>query len=250
LRERGWDAAAYHAGLEADLRARVSAAFAERELPVVVATSAFGMGIDRPDVRIVVHAQLPASIEGYYQEVGRAGRDGSRAHGVLLFSGADIVLRRRLSALGEGGAPADPEQAARALTLFREMLHYVDAATCRHDFILRYFGDEAESLGGCGHCDVCRDVDAHAEIAPAALDDDRAVVRRALAGVARARGAAGLQAVAAMLAGERAPRVVRAGLDRLSTFGVLAGRTHEDVMAVLRVLLANGWIDLTPGDFP
>jgi len=250
LRERGWDATAYHAGLEPALRARISAGFAERTLPVVVATSAFGMGIDRPDVRVVVHAQLPASIEAYYQEVGRAGRDGDAARGLLLFAGADIVLRRRLASRGEGGAEASPEDAARALRLFRELLHYVDAATCRHDFILRYFGDEAESLGGCGHCDVCRDVDARADADPTALAADRDILRRALAGVARARGGAGLQAVAAMLAGERAPRVCRAGLDRLSTFGVLAGRTTDDVMTVLRVLLANGWIDLTQGDYP
>ncbi len=85
---------------------------------------------------------------------------------------------------------------------------------------------------------------------PAALEEDRDVIRRALAGVARARGAAGLQLVAAMLVGERGGRVARAGLDRLSTFGVLAGRAPEDAMTVLRVLLANGWIDLTPGDFP
>ncbi len=250
LRERGWDAAAYHAGLDPALRARVSAGFAERTLPVVVATSAFGMGIDRPDVRVVVHAQLPASIEAYYQEVGRAGRDGEAARGLLLFAGADIVLRRRLAARGEGGLPANPDDAARALRLFRELLHYVDAATCRHDFILRYFGDEAESLGGCGHCDVCRDVDARTSADPGALDADRDVLRRALAGVARARGGAGLQAVAAMLAGERGPRVSRAGLDRLSTFGVLAGRSADDAMTVLRVLLANGWIDLTPSDYP
>ncbi len=250
LRERGWDAAPYHAGLDPARRARVSAGFAERTLPVVVATSAFGMGIDRPDVRVVVHAQLPASIEGYYQEVGRAGRDGGAARGLLLFAGGDIALRRRLAGRGEGGAEASPEDLERALRLFRELLHYVDAATCRHDFILRYFGDEAESLGGCGHCDVCRDVDARAEADPAALEADRDVLCRALAGVARARGAAGLQVVAAMLAGERGPRVARAGLDRLSTFGVLAGRSADDAMTVLRVLLANAWIDLTPGDYP
>ena len=126
----------------------------------------------------------------------------------------------------------------------------MDAATCRHDFILRYFGDEAESLGGCGHCDVCRDVEARAALDPAALDEDRDVIRRALAGVARARGSAGLVAVAGMLAGEQGPRLARMGLDRLSTFGVLSGRTRAEVMTVLRVLLANGWIDLSEGDFP
>jgi ATP-dependent DNA helicase RecQ len=210
-----------------------------------VATNAFGMGIDRPDVRIVVHAQPPGSIEAYYQEVGRAGRDGAPARGLLLLSAADLVLRRRLCHTGEGGARATAADAARAWDRFRAMLSYVDAATCRHDYILRHFGDEAESLGGCGHCDVClalRD--------PTDLDDDRDVIRRALAGVARARGAVGLSGVAAMLAGEGSRLVLRAGLDQLSTFGVLAGRTPDEVMAVLRALLANGWIDLSEGDFP
>jgi ATP-dependent DNA helicase RecQ len=250
LRERGFAAIAYHAGLEAEQRTEIANAFAARELPIVVATNAFGMGIDRPDVRVVVHAQLPSSIEAYYQEVGRAGRDGERARGLLLFTGADIVLRRRLAALGESGAPASPEQAARAFQLVRDLLAYVDAGTCRHDFILRYFGDEAESLGGCGVCDVCREVGRTAEEDPALLEIDRDVIRRALSGVARAKGSAGMVVVASMLAGELTPRVARAGFDRLSTFGILPGRSPDDAMAVLRVLLANGWIDLTPGDYP
>jgi ATP-dependent DNA helicase RecQ len=245
LRERGFAASAYHAGLEPAERARVAEAFAARDLPVVVATSAFGMGIDRPDVRVVVHAQPPASIEAYYQEVGRAGRDGAPARGLLLLSGADIALRRRLAAIGEAGAPAGAADAELAWDRFRALLRYVDAATCRHDFILRHFGDEAESLGGCGHCDVCL-----AASDPEASLADRDAVRRALAGVARARGAAGLSAIAAMLAGEPSARLTRAGLDRLSTFGVLADRGHDGALAVLRALLANGWIDLEDTDFP
>ncbi|WP_437947276.1 ATP-dependent DNA helicase RecQ [Sorangium sp. So ce296] len=250
LRDAGWNAEAYHAGLAPESRARLSAGFADRSLSVVVATNAFGMGIDRPDVRLVVHAQPPSSIEAYYQEVGRAGRDGDPARGLLLFAPADIALRRRLCQLGEGGAEASADDAARAWGLFRELLRYIDAATCRHDFILRYFGDEAESLGGCGHCDVCLEVDALEESDPAALARDNDLVRRALAGVARAKGGAGMQAIASMLIGESNERVRRMGLDRLSTFGVLQGKRHDEAMSILRVLLANAWIDLTTGEFP
>ena len=100
VRAKGWKVAAYHAGLEAQERGRVSGAFADRSLDVVVATNAFGMGIDRPDVRTVVHVQAPGSIEAYYQEVGRAGRDGQPAFGLLLTGAADIALRRRLSSAG------------------------------------------------------------------------------------------------------------------------------------------------------
>ncbi|WP_437552745.1 ATP-dependent DNA helicase RecQ [Sorangium sp. So ce367] len=250
LRDAGWNAEAYHAGLAPESRARISAGFADRSLSVVVATNAFGMGIDRPDVRLVVHAQPPSSIEAYYQEVGRAGRDGAPARGLLLFAPADIALRRRLCQLGEGGVEASADDAARAWGLFRELLRYVDAATCRHDFILRYFGDEAESLGGCGHCDVCLEVDALEASDPAALARDNDLVRRALAGVARVKGGAGMQAVASMLIGESNERVRRMGLDRLSTFGVLEKKSHDEAMSILRALLANAWIDLTTGEFP
>ncbi len=246
----GWGARAYHAGLPSAERNDVQGAFAEGRLPVVVATNAFGMGIDRPDVRVVVHAQPSASLEAYYQEVGRAGRDGAPARGLLLVAPGDVAVRRRLCEMGPDGGEAGAAQAARAWALFRELLRYVDANSCRHDFILRYFGDEAESLGGCGRCDVCRAIDAGERDDPAAEARAALVVRQALAGVARARRRGGMQAVAEMLRGEASERVTRFGFDTLSTFGLLSGRSQDDLMALLRALLAAGFVDLTPGEFP
>jgi ATP-dependent DNA helicase RecQ len=250
LGSRKWKTRAYHAGLASDERSSVQEAFSDRSLPIVVATNAFGMGIDRPDVRAVIHAQPPASIESYYQEVGRAGRDGRAALGLLMLSPGDVPLRRRLCELGGDGRPAGDAQIERTWALFRELLRYVDAATCRHDFILRYFGDEAESLGGCGHCDVCRKVERTMREDPEALARDAIVVRKALSAVARARGRGGMQAVAEMLRGKSSERVVRFGFDGLSTFGLLAGESQDDVMRILRALLAAGFVDLTPGEYP
>lgn len=249
LRARGWNAQAYHAGLDADTRSRVANAFAAREVDLVVATNAFGMGIDRSDIRVVIHQQPPASIEAYYQEVGRAGRDGAEAHGLLLCSGMDIALRRRLCESGVDGATVPRDQAARAWGLFRDLLRYVDAGTCRHDFVLRYFGDDNELLGGCGHCDVCVELDGRPALDPS-REEASLVARKALSAVARANQRAGLQAVAEMLRGVTSPRTDRFGFTRLSTFGLLRDKPQEWVLAVLRGLLAAGWIDLTPTEHP
>jgi ATP-dependent DNA helicase RecQ len=248
LRAAGYNAAAYHAGLDAEVRADVNMRFATGKLSVVAATNAFGMGIDRADVRVVVHAQPPASLEAYYQEVGRAGRDGEEASGLLLCSPSDVQLRRRLCEFGVDG-PASPEASARAWGLFRELLRYLDARTCRHDFILRYFGDEREVLGGCGHCDVCQALDDEGELEDLA-EEAAMEVRKTLAGVARSKQRAGLVAVAEMLRGEKSARMEKFGFDQLSTFGLLADRSQGYIVAMLRALLAAGWIDLTPTEHP
>jgi ATP-dependent DNA helicase RecQ len=255
LRQKGWNAAHYHAGMAAPERSDVATRFADRSLDLVVATNAFGMGIDRPDIRAVLHVQPPSSIEAYYQEVGRAGRDGAEACGVLLCSGADIALRRRLVTTGTDGSPAPAELAARAWRLFRELLRYVDARTCRHDFILRYFGDEQELLGGCGHCDICVGLDeanegSEGEGDEAEREETTKLVRIALSGVARARQRAGMQAIAEMLRGVDSERTRRFGFTELTTFGLLRERSASWVLELLRGLLAAGWIDLTPTDHP
>ena len=250
LSERGWNAAAYHAGMSGEERTRVAERFAARRVSVVVATNAFGMGIDRPDIRAVVHVQPPSSIEAYYQEVGRAGRDGAEASGLLLCSGADIGLRRRLVTTGADGTMIDPALAGRAWGLFRDLLRYLDARTCRHDFVLRYFGDEHELLGGCGHCDVCLELDGEAGIDETATEETTLIVKKALSAVARAQRRGGLQAVAEMLRGLENDKTERFGFTKLSTFGLLRDRSLEWIVALLRALLAAGWIDLTPTEHP
>lgn len=250
LKERGWNVAAYHAGMSGDARSRVADRFASGRLDVVVATNAFGMGIDRADIRAVIHVQPPSSIEAYYQEVGRAGRDGAEAFGLLLCSGADISLRRRLVTTGSDGEAAPPALAARAWGLFRELLRYLDARSCRHDFVLRYFGDEKETLGGCGHCDVCLALDGSDGEAESISEETTLVVKKALSGVARAQKRGGLIAISEMLKGAETEKTKKFGFTSLSTFGLLSDRSTDWIMALLRALLAAGWIDLTTNDHP
>ncbi len=252
LRGKGWNAASYHAGMASQDRSDVATRFAARSLDLVVATNAFGMGIDRSDIRAVLHVQPPSSIEAYYQEVGRAGRDGAEAWGLLLCSGTDIALRRRLVTTGSDGSPAPAELAARAWGLFRELLRYLDARSCRHDFILRYFGDERELLGGCGHCDICVTLDERdgEDDDAGAAAEAATIVRMALSAVARARQRAGLTAIAEMLRGVDSERTRRFGFTGLSTFGLLRERSSAWVLDLLRALLAAGLIDLTPNEHP
>ena len=247
----GWNAAGYHAGMSPKDRADVSERFAAHALDVVVATNAFGMGIDRADVRAVIHTTAPGSIEAYYQEVGRAGRDGQPALGLLITGAADIGLRRRLIELpGRDGRAPEKERVERQWRMFLDLLRYVEAGSCRHDFILRYFGDEQETLGGCGHCDVCERLERSGGRERVVSEQDAIVVRKALSGVARVRRSVGLAAVSKLLRGQSDRRLERQRLDEVSTFGALSDKAELWIMALLRRLISAGLVDLTSGDYP
>jgi ATP-dependent DNA helicase RecQ len=229
-------------------REAVQRGFTRGETEVMVATNAFGMGIDRPDVRAVIHLAPPGSIESYYQEVGRAGRDGGDCQGLLLVSPGDMALRRRLIEKGGDGQAPDPAVVQHKWELFLELMRYAEGGSCRHDAVLRYFGDEEETLAGCGRCDVCVRLEA-GDQGP----DPEAVtttVRKALSAVARIDGRFGLAVAAKLLRGSPDPRLVRAGLDRTRTHGALSEHCEEWLLRLLRRCVAAGWADFQGRDRP
>jgi ATP-dependent DNA helicase RecQ len=245
LQKSGWKADAYHAGLPSVRRDRVQLAFMNGELDVVVATNAFGMGVDRSDVRAVIHLAPPGSIEAYYQEVGRAGRDGLLSHGLLLSSGKDIALRRRLLESDNEGKSADPALVEHKWNMFLELLRWAEGGTCRHTAILRYFGTE-NPPDDCGRCDVCTEL----ESAETNAEEISLTVRKALSGVARVHGKFGLTLAAKLLHGDKDPRLEGSGLNLVSTFGILKDRPNPWLVSLLRRCVTAGWVAFSGGDRP
>ncbi|MDC0658903.1 DNA helicase RecQ [Leisingera sp. SS27] len=224
LREAGHSACFYHGGMEAEDRRIVETRFAREDGLIVVATVAFGMGIDKPDIRWVAHADLPKSIEAYYQEIGRAGRDGAPAETLTLFGPDDIRLRR--SQIDEGLAP--PERRAADHARLNALLGLAEALHCRRQKLLGYFGEEAEP---CGNCDLCD--------SPADVFDGTTVVRKALSAVLRTEEWFGSGHLIDILLGADNERIRAKRHDELSVYGCGKEFGKRQWQAVFRQMMGH-----------
>jgi ATP-dependent DNA helicase RecQ len=238
LVSHGIDALPYHAGMEPAARAAHQARFQRDDGCVIVATIAFGMGIDKPDVRFVAHLDMPKSVEGYFQETGRAGRDGLPADAWMTYGLADVVQQRRLIELSD----ADESYKRLSGAKLDAMLALAEAADCRRVRLLAYFG---EASSACGNCDNC--------LAPPALRDATEDARKLLSTIYRCQQAGGFGFAAThvidVLRGKVTEKVTRFGHERLSTFGIGADRSEADWRLLLRQLVAQHVVEVDHDHF-
>ena len=246
LAAEGLLARPYHAGLDAAERHRTQEAFARETIDVVVATVAFGMGIDRSDVRLVLHTALPKSLEAYQQETGRAGRDGLAAECVLLYSSADVFswesLVRKSAAESDLDAAEQERHIAAQIEHLHAMRRYAQAARCRHAALSEYFG-QAYAPSACGACDVCLGETG-------SLADATVTAQKILSCVARVGERFGVRHVCEVLRGARTDGILRHGHDRLSTFGLLAALEQRTAENLVHQLLDQELLSRSPGDRP
>ena len=244
LKAAGINAVPYHAGMEAHERKKVHDLFTEEKCDVVVATVAFGMGIDRSNVRYVLHTGMPKSIEHYQQETGRAGRDGLEAECVLLYSAGDSMLWKKImqKSVEESAAEVDPQFLENSYRHLGDMENYCRPVTCRHRSLVEYFGQTYEP-DNCGACDLCVGVSE-------SLPDASTIAKKILSCVYRVNEGFGIAHVASILRGANTAAIRDRGHDKLSTYGLLKQHSQHELSDWIGQLVGLGLVDQKGNEYP
>jgi len=232
----GYQAELYHGGLSDNARAEAQERFRFDQSKIIVATNAFGMGIDKPNVRYVLHWQIPSDLESYYQEAGRAGRDGEESECVLLFEASDLHIHRYLIEQGLGDEARKAVQSAKLHT----MMSYCRTDQCLQQYIVDYFGEHA--VQPCGKCSSCLDTSEVVDRTQDAL--------MAISCVVRMRGRFGVTMVAKVLKGSSDKRLLASGLNKLSTYGLMKQYPEKEITDWLNWLVAEQYLQLSEGQYP
>ncbi len=234
LKEDGFNAAAYHAGLDKTTRDERQDLFLKDDIRIIVATIAFGMGINKSNVRFVIHADLPKNIEGYYQETGRAGRDGLPSEALLFYGSGDVIKLKNFAQVED-----NPEQTKILLDKLDKMVAFCETRQCRRKYLLNYFGEQAPDY--CGTCDTC--------IHKPELSDQTIVAQKIMSAVARVNEKFGLGYIVDLLRGSASEKI-KTEHKQLSVYGIGKDKPKDEWMHYTKELLASGYLQMSDGQYP
>ena len=229
----------YHGGMSKEERDKNQKLFLDDDVEIMVATNAFGMGINKSNIRYVIHANIPADLESYYQEAGRAGRDGGPAEAILIYNEKDIAIQRFL--MEKENHNKEDENYKKKEKKFNKMLEYAELKSCYREYILKYFGEKM-IRNYCGYCENCKKEKN--------IKDFSLEAKKIISGVGRAKESLGISTLANMLMGKADTKMLNKGLDKISTFGIMREDKQEWIESFINYMISEKYLVQSAGSFP